>query len=302
MSSMSSMSSVILVTGASSGLGRAATERLARAGHVVWAGMRGVSGRNAAAAGELQALALAEDLRLRVVELDVVSDTSVDAAVAHVLAADGRIDVLLNNAGRMFVGLVESFSADQLLEQLNTNLVGSFRVTKAVLPSMRASRSGLLLHVSSVFGRIGSPLYGIYQASKWGMEGLYSTLAAEVHLLGIDSVIVEPGPFRTNVAAGGVTPADHHLVGEYGAAGAVANGWAAGFAGFMAQPIPDLDPSVFADAVLALVQAAPGARPARQVVGLSFGVDQLNALAAPFERGMLEAQQLGFLMAPRDAS
>src|SRR4051794_426812 len=103
------MSKTILVTGASSGFGRLTSERLARAGHSVWAGIRDVGGKNAGAAAELASLAAAEGLKLRAVELDVTSSESVNAAVAGILAVDGGIDVAFNNAGRMFAGLAETF-------------------------------------------------------------------------------------------------------------------------------------------------------------------------------------------------
>ena len=126
----------VLITGGNEGLEPA--RQLVRAGHTVWAAYRGIESKNAKATSELRALAAAEDLKIRLVELDVTSDTSVNAAVAEVLAADGRVDVLLNNAGRMYSGLVESFSTEQVQTQLDTNLLGAFRVAKAVLPSMRA--------------------------------------------------------------------------------------------------------------------------------------------------------------------
>jgi NAD(P)-dependent dehydrogenase (short-subunit alcohol dehydrogenase family) len=296
------MSKIILVTGASSGFGRLASERLARAGHTVYAAMRDAGTRNAPIAAELAALAKAGDLKLRTIEMDVTSTESVNAAVAQIVANDGRIDVAINNAGRMFGGIAETFSVEQLQLELDTNLVGAFRVVKAVLPHMRAQKSGQLIHISSVWGRVTNPFAGMYAASKFGMEGLMQAIAQETNLLGIDTTIVEPGPFRTNVGMGGVMPADIAIAGEYGAAGAACKAFFDGFGAFMAQPNPLLDPQLVADLLAELVDMPAGTRPIRKTVGMDFGVAAYNAAVAPFEQGMLDGQQLGFLTGPRSAS
>lgn len=287
---------VVLVSGSSTGMGRVTAERLARAGHTVWAGMRDPQGRNAAAAGELRALASQEGLQLRPVPLDVQSNESVKAAVEAVLAESGRIDVLMNNAGLMYPGIAESYTPEQLTTQLDVNLVGAFRLVKAVLPAMRAQRSGLLLHTSSVYGRIVSPFCGIYHASKFGLEGLMTAIAYEVHLQGIDTVLIEPGPFRTNLAGHGIAPDDAHILGAYGPVAEALETWGRLFGEFMATPMPQTDPALVADAVLELIALPSGQRPLRKVVGIPYGCEDFNAAVAPIERGMLEGAQLGFLM------
>jgi NAD(P)-dependent dehydrogenase (short-subunit alcohol dehydrogenase family) len=288
-------SSVVFLTGASSGLGRVTAERLARAGHRVWATMRSPDDRNAKVAGDLRALAQTDNLPLQVLEADVRSTESVNAAVARVLEAEGHIDVLVNNAGAMYAGIAEGYSAEQLAEQLDTNLVGAFRVVKAVLPSMRARRSGLLIHTSSVYGRVVSPFCGIYHASKFGLEGLMQALAYEVHSLGIDSVLLEPGPFRTAISTSGPAPADAAVMAEYGPVTGALKAWGKGFGEFMAQPLPQTDPALVAEAVLELVALPAGQRPLRKVVGLPYGCDAYNDAVAPIERAVLDGAQLGFL-------
>ena len=148
------MSKAVLITGASTGFGRAAAETLARRGFTVFATMRDISGRNASHRDTLQALARQESRALHVVELDVTSDTSVDLAVQQALAQAGRIDVAINNAGIAPLGITEAFTIAEFQQLLEVNLYGAARVNRAVLPPMRRQQSGLLIHVSSAAGRV----------------------------------------------------------------------------------------------------------------------------------------------------
>lgn len=153
------MKQVILVTGTSSGFGRLISKALARAGHVVYASMRDTAGRNAGNVAQMQALANAEGLALRPIELDVQSEPSVDAAVARVLAESGRIDVVVHNAGHMMFGPAEAFTPEQFAQQYDVNVLGTQRVNRAVLPHLRAQRSGLLIWISSSSSAGGTPPY-----------------------------------------------------------------------------------------------------------------------------------------------
>src|SRR5260370_15992712 len=135
----------ILITGASSGFGRDTAETLHRAGHTVYASMRGVEGKNRAAAEALR------ELGIKTVELDVRDDASVEAGVKNVLAA-GEIDVLVNNAGIASAGVTEAFTAEQAKAIFDTNVIGLLRVTRAVLPSMRQQHDGLIINIGSVLG------------------------------------------------------------------------------------------------------------------------------------------------------
>jgi NAD(P)-dependent dehydrogenase (short-subunit alcohol dehydrogenase family) len=206
---------VILVTGSSSGFGRLTVETLARQGHNVYATMRDVHDRNAEASVELMNLAEAENLSLQVVELDVTDDASAEAAVEQVIQQAGRIDVLVNNAGSAFFGPTETFTLEQVRQQLDTNFFGIVRMNRAVLPHMRRQGSGLLVYISSVLGRLVVPFAGAYNASKFAVEGLAETYRYELSSLGIDSVIVEPGVFPTSIFSKVTTPADLERVAEY---------------------------------------------------------------------------------------
>lgn len=140
---------IILITGASSGFGRLTAEALAKAGHTVYASMRDVAGRNAGNADEMVASSARDGIDLRPVELDVQSEPSVAAAVEQIIARDGRIDVLVHNAGHMMFGPAEAFTPEQFAQQYDVNVLGTQRVNRAVLPHMRATRQGLLVWVSS---------------------------------------------------------------------------------------------------------------------------------------------------------
>ncbi len=202
------MSRTVVVTGCSSGFGREVSERLARQGDRVYATMRGVEGKNAEMARAIRALAAAAQIDLRVLEMDVTSTASVDAAAATVLAESGAPDVVINNAGQMFIGFAEAFTADEVAKQLDVNVVGIHRVTRAFLPAMRARGRGLIINLSSVAGRIGAPFNGVYHASKWAVEGYSLALRRELASSGIDVVVVEPGPFATALFPTMRTPED----------------------------------------------------------------------------------------------
>ena len=188
-----SESQVILVTGSSSGFGALIVRTLAREGHHVFASMRAMSSRNAGAAAELSAWAQSEGVRLDVVEMDVTSETSVQTCVDDVLARAGRIDVVVNNAGASASGPIEAFSEVQVEALYSLNVFGPWRVNKAVLPSMRQQRSGLLLHISSTLGRVLPGSGGLYPATKWALEGLTESLSYQVKAFGVDVVLLEPG-------------------------------------------------------------------------------------------------------------
>ena len=184
---------VVLITGCSSGIGRAAARRFAAEGFRVYASMR-----RPEAAAELRAEAAASNWALFTPALDVTSDASVDAAVSALLAeTGGRLDVLVNNAGYYLLGPVEETGPDQLRALYETNVFGVQRVTRAVLPAMRARATGAIVNISSVAGRVAVPVAGGYHSSKWALECLSEALRYELRPFGIRVAIVEPGPFRT---------------------------------------------------------------------------------------------------------
>ena len=209
----------ILITGASTGFGRDTAEALARRGELVFATMRDASGRNAAHRDALQQLAKDEGLRLRVLDLDVTNQASVESAVGAALAEAGRLDVVINNAGVAAIGVTEAYSPEQFQQLFDVNVFGVVRVNRAVLPSMRQHRSGLLMHISSGAGRVTVPAMAAYCASKYALEAIADAYRYELLPFGIDSVLVEPGIYRTAIFDRLMYPADEQRLSSYGSAG-----------------------------------------------------------------------------------
>jgi NAD(P)-dependent dehydrogenase (short-subunit alcohol dehydrogenase family) len=177
----------MLITGCSTGIGLAAARHLASRGDRVYA-----TARNPEGAADLVS-ARASDANIRTLPLDVTSDASVTTAVKAVLDAEGRIDVLVNNAGIGAFGTFEFVDEAVARATFETNFWGVLRVTRAVLPTMRAQGSGLIVNISSVAGRIAGAAMGVYPASKFALEAASEALAREVYSLGIRVAIVEPG-------------------------------------------------------------------------------------------------------------
>jgi NAD(P)-dependent dehydrogenase (short-subunit alcohol dehydrogenase family) len=267
----------ILVTGSSSGFGELTVKALASDGHRVFASMRNVEGRNASAARTLREWASAQRADLDVVELDVLSEASVRAAVDHMLGrTGGRIDVVVNNAGASAFGPIEPFAMDQIEGLFSVNAFGPMRVCKAVLPTMRAQRSGLIIFITSTLGRVLPGRGGLYPATKWAEEGLAESLSYQVQPFGVDVVILEPGSFPTPAVGKGSPAADAEI--------------AAAYAAVTPQPAPpgpdprqghpEPDPAEIADAVSRIMALPAGQRPLRTVVGPVFteGVAEYNAV------------------------
>ena len=202
------MSSVAVITGASSGIGLATTRALAAAGWTVVA-----TARRAAAADTLRDVAT-EHPGVQVRALDVTSDDSVQQCIDSVLADLGGIDLLVNNAGGGHRGTLEQLSLPDMAQVMELNFFGVARVTKAVLPAMRAARSGRIITVTSLNGVIALPFSDAYNAAKFAVEGLMESLAAVMREFGVHVCVLEPGPVRTaffaNVArqVGDVSPDD----------------------------------------------------------------------------------------------
>ncbi len=186
------MAHIVLITGSSSGIGLATSLYLARRGYTVWATMR-----NLERASELRAIAQSERLPIEIAPLDVRDEASVRSAVEKIINQSGRIDVLINNAGYGLRGAVEEVSLDEWQEQFETNFFGAIRVTQAVLPQMRAQRSGAIVNISSVLGRMAIPFSGPYTASKFALEGLTETLRYELAPFNIKVILIEPGFIAT---------------------------------------------------------------------------------------------------------
>lgn len=195
---------VTLITGSSSGIGQATALHFARKGHQVFASMR-----NPEAGGEpLRTAAKDEGLKIELVTLDVDDADSAKSAVQTVLDSAGRIDVLVNNAGVGGGGAFEETTDEEWHAIMETNFHGAVRMTNAVLPGMRARKSGAIVQVTSVAGRIASPPQGAYAASKWALEAASEILAQEVRRFGIRVAIVEPGVIMTPIFAKNMSEPD----------------------------------------------------------------------------------------------
>lgn len=286
---------IAIVTGASRGLGLALAEALARAGYVTYAAMRDVGTRNAEAAAAVARLAEAEAIALRVVEMDVMSDASVNAAIAHVLEAEGRIDVAVNNAGRGAHGVLEAFTVDQLREEIDLGVLSMQRVNRAVLPAMRSQGAGLLVHVSSVTGRTVTPLRGVYHIAKHAVEALAETYRYELSQFGIDSVIIEPGPFETGAHDRVSLPDAPEIQAQYGELAGGREVAMAGFNRMFADPNVPTDPQLFVDEVMHIIATPAGRRPLRTTVGVDLGVGAFNEAAAAFNHEAMQRMGLAHL-------
>jgi NAD(P)-dependent dehydrogenase (short-subunit alcohol dehydrogenase family) len=259
------MKQVIVITGASSGFGRLSANALAKAGHIVYASMRDTTGRNAPQVADVERYASDNNVALRAIELDVNSQQSADAAIAKIVAEQGRLDVVMHNAGHMVFGPAEAFTPEQLAELYDVNVLSTQRVNRAALPQLRKQGRGLLVWVSSSSSAGGTPPYlAPYFAAKAGMDAMAVVYARELSRWGIETSIIVPGAFTggTNHFAHSGSPADKARAAEYEA------GPYAGFGdqimkAFAAIVPPEADASLVADAIVKVVDTPFGQRPFR---------------------------------------
>lgn len=281
----------VLITGTSTGFGNLTALALAARGHRVFATMRAPDGKNHA-----HAAALREQKGIEVLELDVTSDASVDAAVATALRSAGHLDAVINNAGQATIGLSETITPDQLLALLNINVVGMQRVNRAVLPGMRERRSGLLVHVSSSLGRWLMPVVGLYAATKFAVEALAETYRYDLKATGVDSTIVQPGAYPTEFGSVNPFGADQDRAKGYGPLAGALDAFAAR-AKASKESANGANPQEVADAIVALVEAPAGKRPPRVIVDAAKNpiTPTLNEAHAQAQRQLLEMLGMGHL-------
>jgi NAD(P)-dependent dehydrogenase (short-subunit alcohol dehydrogenase family) len=293
---------VIVITGASSGFGALAARALARAGHTVYASMRETTGRNAPQVAEAQTYAADHGADLRTIELDVASEASATAAIEQIVAAHGRLDVVIHNAGHMVFGPAEAFTPEQLAELYDVNVLSTQRVNRAALPQLRKQRRGLVIWVSSSSSVGGTPPYlAPYFAAKAGMDALAVVYARELTRWGIETSILVPGAFTggTNHFAHAGSPADKARAAEYEA------GPYAGFAdevrkGFASIVPADADVSAVAEAIVRVVETPFGRRPFRvHVDPTQDGAEVVNAVSDRVRAELLRRIGLGDLLIPR---
>lgn len=293
---------VILVTGASSGFGLMTARALAQAGHTVYASMRETQGRNAPRVAEIAAWAAEQGVDLRSVELDVQSEASAQAGVAHILADAGRLDVIVHNAGHMVFGPAEAFTPDQFIAQYDVNVLGAQRVNRAALPHLRGRGKGLLVWVGSSSTRGGTPPFlAPYFAAKAAMDALAVSYAGELARFGVETTIMVPGAFTkgTNHFAHSGSPSDTSRAAEYDA-GPYAGVADQALKGLAALEPADADPADVARAIVEVVEAPFGKRPFRVHIDPSQdGAEIVNGVADRVRREMFRNIGLADLLSPR---
>ncbi|CAG0906663.1 unnamed protein product [Cyprideis torosa] len=249
----------VIITGSSSGFGLKAAKDFADKGYKVYATMRKPDGKNADNKADLEG----HSSNIKVLDMDVTNDESVKNAIANILDEAGNIDILINNAGIMFLGITEAFSVEQAKFQMETNY----------------------------FGRISPPFFGTYTATKHALEGYTQALRYEVSPFGVEVAIVEPGPFGTGLLASGQAPAHAEVLESYGDLAGVPTAMGENFAQ-MLQSEDAPDPQWVVDAYLKLAEMPKGQRPTRTVVGITWGTDEINDLTQPIQDRILKEMQL----------
>ncbi len=253
----------VLITGCSAGFGRITAEMLAAKGYSILAGMRNIKDSNAVVARELGAVN-----GIEIIDLDLASAAGISEAVQSL--GDRRIDVLVNNAGVSGTGFTETHSVDKLKAIFEINVFGLYELTKQLIPRMREQKDGLIISVTSIVGRMVMPVWGAYSASKFAVEALAETWRYELMPLGIDSVLVEPGPHPTTSLGGKMAAYSSampamEVLAEYGPV-------AQSLQQFGDQLRREIEEGTFqrpegvAEAIAGLIEMPKGQRPMRTVV------------------------------------
>ncbi|MCG8374637.1 MAG: SDR family oxidoreductase [Balneolales bacterium] len=279
------MSSKVLITGASGGFGALTVKKLLENGHSVVATMRNTATKNKEISDELTSLGA------HVVELDVTSDDSTNSGVAKAIELLGGLDVVINNAGVGVLGIQETFTIDDFKRLFEVNVFGVQRVNRAALPHLRAQGSGLVIHVSSLLGRMTLPFYGPYNASKWALEALAENYRIELSGFGVDSIIVEPGGYPTSFFNSLIFPSDSSRDEGYGEMVNAPKQLFDSFEGALANN-PNQDPQHVADAITNLIETPAGQRPVRTVVdnmGMGVHIDPYNQQLDQIHQGIFGA-------------
>jgi NAD(P)-dependent dehydrogenase (short-subunit alcohol dehydrogenase family) len=299
------MKQIIVVTGASSGFGALAARALAHAGHTVYATMRETTGRNAPQVAEVARYAAEQGVDLRTVELDVASDASVEAGIARIVTDNGRLDVIVHNAGHMSFGPAEAFTPEQFAELFDINVLSTQRVNRAALPQLRKQGRGLVVWVSSSSARGGTPPYlSPYFAAKAAMDSLAVSYASELTRWGIETSIIVPGAFTkgTSHFAHAGKPADAARAAEYD------NGPYAGLPeqslkGLASLEPADADAGEVAKAIVRVVDLPFGKRPFRVHIDPSEdGCEIVNGVADRVRAELFRRIGLEDLLSPRNVA
>lgn len=282
---------VVLITGTNSGFGWLTANSLAALGHKVYATIRDTAGKNAD-----RAKALSQLENVTVLDVSLTEDTSVRNAVDSIISKEGTIDVLVNNAGSTIFGVAESATPEDLQRLLDVNTVAPWRLIKLVLPFMRKQKEGLIINVSSGWGRFSAPYNVVYGASKFALEGLSEGLHYEVRPLGVDVAIVQPGAFPTEMSQKVQFGTDEAVVNDYLAIADVPNKLGAAIGKMFETTNPN--PQDVADAIIDLINLPKGQRPLRTVVDPSTGdiVKRANDAVKVEYENVLKAFGIGDLL------
>ena len=283
---------IVLITGTNSGFGWLTANSVAALGHKVYATMRDTNGKNAD-----KAKALSQVENVTVLDVTLTDEASVKNAFNTIIAKEGTIDVLVNNAGYAGSGVAESFTTADVQEMFDVNVIAPWRLMKMALPTMRKQAEGLIVNVSSGNGRFAFPFSTVYSASKFGLEGLSEGLHYEVRPLGVDVAIVQPGAFPTDILLKFKSGSDNSIVDGYEAIADYPNkmGNAVGQMFETLKP----NPQDVADAVVNLINLPKGQRPLRTVVDPATGefVKTANdAVKVEYEKGLTAFGMKGLLV------
>ena len=275
----------VLVTGSSKGFGKLIVQTLIKEGHKVVASMRGVDSKNKAAADELKSIGAFP------IEIDVTDDSSVQKGVTAAIEVLGGVDVVVNNAGVGVLGLQETFTPDDWKKLFDINVFGVQRVNRAILTHMREKRSGLLIHISSLLGRVVIPFYGPYNASKFALEAMADNYRIELSSFGIESVLVEPGGYGTTFVDNLIHPSDSARIASYGQMASAPEASLKAFErNFEGPNAPN--PQWVADAVAQIIRTPRGERPFRTPVdriGMGDAVKPYNLAAEEMQKAIYAA-------------
>lgn len=292
---------IIVITGASSGFGALTARGLADYGHIVYAGMRETSERNAPQVQAAKNYSLEHDVALHAIEMDVNVQDSVDSAINEIIAKHGHIDVLIHNAGHMVVGPAEAFTPEQLAELYNVNVLSTQRVNRAVLPNMRQRGEGLVIWVSSSSVKGGTPPYlAPYFAAKAGMDSLAVSYAAELARFGVETSIVVPGSFTNGT--------NHFLHAGHPIDQAIQNEYDKKYQGLMEQVSEKLaslapkniDVSVVSNEIVRIVSLPKGQRPYRvHIDPADDGSEKVSEVADQIRSEFLTRLGLEDLLSPQ---